>query len=82
MITIEQLCQFVIIVAGAIAAWYSQDPNPSNRKWSSVAGLVTQPAWFYSTFVNHQWGMFLVSFIFAAAYARGFISFWIKKEQC
>lgn len=78
----EQLCQVVIIVAGAFAAWLSQDPNPFKRKWSSIAGLAAQPAWFYSTYINDQWGMFLVSFIFTAAYARGFISFWIKKEQC
>lgn len=82
LITPEIICQTVIIVAGAFAAWLSQDPKFKLRRWSSLAGLIAQPFWFYSTFVNEQWGMFAVSFIFTAAYVRGFYEGWIKSRSC
>lgn len=78
---IDFIVQTAIIVCGVFSAWLSQDPEFEKRKWSSIAGLIAQPFWFYSTYINDQWGMFAVSFVFLAAYARGFWEHWIKKNR-
>lgn len=81
MVTIEFVSQAMIIICGILTAWLSQDPKFENRRWSSIAGLIVQPFWFYSTYMNDQWGMFAVSFVFLVAYMRGFWECWIKKNR-
>ncbi len=34
-----------------------------------ICGLVSQPAWFITSFVNQQWGVFLLSFAYFALWA-------------
>lgn len=50
------------------------------RRWASVFGLASQPFWFVATYQAQQWGIFALSFIYAALWARGFYSFWIKSK--
>lgn len=72
------ISQAGIVVFGVAAIYLSQDPRESMRKWASVAGLCAQPFWYASSFIAEQWGIFAISFVYTAAWARGFHHFWIK----
>lgn len=39
-----------------------------------VLGLCGQPFWFYTSFVNRQWGVLLLSLWFTFCHARGFVN--------
>jgi len=72
------ISQFCIAATGATAIWLSQDLKFYRRRWASVAGLAGQPFWFYDTFMAQQWGMFFLTLVFTAAWAKGFYNHWVK----
>ena len=50
------------------------------NKWGFVVALIAQPFWFFTTFVNHQWGAFIVSFVYTISWVYGLYEwFWRKK---
>ncbi|MBI2589542.1 nicotinamide mononucleotide transporter [Candidatus Berkelbacteria bacterium] len=50
------------------------------NKWGFVFGLLTQPFWIYTAFINEQWGIFFVSFAYAASWSYGVYQ-WFYKEK-
>jgi len=51
------------------------------NKWGFVAGLLAQPFWFYTSYVNEQWGIFLASFAYAASWTYGVYEWFCKKQE-
>lgn len=50
-------------------------------KWGFVFGLLSQPFWFITSALNHQWGVFLVSAIYTCSWAYGIYEwFWKDKK--
>lgn len=72
--------QIWIGVFSVTAIFLSQDSRARWRRWACVCGLVSQPAWFYATYVAGQWGIFALSFIYAGLWARGFYNFWLCRK--
>lgn len=68
-----------ILLTGASACWLSQDKRPNYRKWACVFGIVGQPLWFWTAYINEQWGVFLVSFIYTISWVRGIQNNWIEN---
>ncbi len=68
--------QLAIVLTGCVAVWLANDPREARRKWACVFGLAGQPFWFYSAFVAEQWGIFLLTFVYTAAWARGVYNNW------
>lgn len=62
------------------AIFLSQDSRPHFRKWACIFGLLSQPAWFYATYTAGQWGIFLLSFVYAYLWWRGFRNFWLCRQ--
>ena len=62
--------QAVIACTELTAMWLLQTKNLSKRKYSSVFGLLGQPFWFYSSYVSHQWGTFLLCFLLEVVKAK------------
>lgn len=69
--------QLVLAITGVTAAWLSQDRREAHRKWSSVAGLISQPFWFWSAWKAQQGGIFLLCFVYTACWLRGFYYSWM-----
>ena len=48
----------------------------SNKKYKLgfMFGIIGQPFWFYATYTSEQWGMFAISFLFAYAQIKGYIT--------
>jgi len=43
-----------------------------------VFGLLAQPFWFYATWQAEQWGIFALSFLYAASWLRGLWTQWVR----
>ena len=58
--------------------------SPKYRLWGCIFGLMAQPFWFYTSYVNNQWAVFILSFIYSFSWING----WrnniklIKQEKC
>ena len=73
--------QLAIAVFGVTAVFLSQDGRASWRRWAPVFGLLSQPFWFYATWRAEQWGVFVLSLLYAAAWAHGFWIQWISAAR-
>ncbi|RKE36667.1 hypothetical protein B0G76_2869 [Paraburkholderia sp. BL23I1N1] len=69
--------QIGIGLFGVAAVFLSQDVNMNRRRYACLFGLVAQPFWFYATWKAHQWGIFALSFLYAASWLRGFANHWL-----
>lgn len=73
--------QIVIAVCGTSSAWLSQSPNRKTQRYGCLFGLFAQPFWMYATFTAGQWGIFALSFLYTAAWARGVKTYWIDAPN-
>lgn len=71
--------QVFIAVTGVMAIWLSQDEKASRRRYASIFGLLAQPFWFYTTYTNEQWGIFVLSLFYTFAWWKGFRNNWLRK---
>lgn len=70
--------QYSIFICGVTAMFLANETKPERRRWAPVIGLLGQPAWYVMAAEDHRWGLFAVSFLYTAAWARGFYLQWIK----
>lgn len=73
--------QVVIACTELTAMWLLQSKNISNRKYSPIFGLLGQPFWFYSSYISHQWGTFLLCFLFTSIWFKIFYDYWLRPED-
>ncbi|WP_017773820.1 hypothetical protein [Paraburkholderia kururiensis] len=78
MIALDQLG---IGLCGVAAVYLSQDTRVSRQRFSCLFGLAAQPFWFYTTWKAQQWGIFAVSFLYTASWARGFVKHWMWSPE-
>ena len=69
--------QIFIALTGLTAVFLSQS-HPNHQRYACLFGLAGQPFWFYTTYTNEQWGIFLLSFAYTYAWFIGFKKYWIK----
>jgi len=72
----EIISQTAILILGASAIILVAKKN----KWGFIVGLLSQPFWFITSYMNKQWGIFLVSIIFTASWLFGIYE-WIIKDK-
>jgi hypothetical protein len=73
------LDQIVIAVCGMASVWLSQSPAFRARRWACLIGIAAQPFWLHATWQAGQWGIFALSLVYAAAWARGIWHHWIAQ---
>ena len=69
--------QIVIACCGITTVWLSQCRSFFLRRWAAPVGLIAQPAWLYASWEAHQYGIFLLSLVYAGAWLRGIYTHWI-----
>ncbi|MCK5016529.1 MAG: hypothetical protein KAS32_05585 [Candidatus Peribacteraceae bacterium] len=72
--------QIVIAITGVVALWLANDHRDGKRKYACLFGLAGQPFWFYSAFIDEQWGVFVLAFFCTGAWFKGFRYHWLQKE--
>ena len=69
--------QIAITLFGALAIILVAKKN----KWGFVVGLASQPFWFITSFINEQWGVFLISIIYTGTWFFGIYEWFFKKVK-
>lgn len=72
---IAQVGIFIFGVLGIVLA-------ARKNKWGFVFGLLSQPFWYMTGVINHQWGVVAVSVIYTGSWAYGVYNwFWGKENK-
>jgi hypothetical protein len=71
---VETASQIAIMLLSPLAMWLVNSKDKKHRLYGAVVGLISQPFWFYTSFYNGQWGIFIIAFVYAAAWVRGIIN--------
>mgnify|MGYP001587291985 CR=1 FL=1 len=50
------------------------------NKWGFVCGLLSEPFWFATAIINHQWGILLLDCAYTVCWAYGCYEWFSKKE--
>jgi len=50
------------------------------NKWGFVLGLLSQPFWLLTSYLNNQWGVFFLSIIYTFSWVYGIYN-WFYKES-
>ncbi len=73
----EQISQIAIFMLGSTAIVLIARKN----KWGFVAGLLSQPFWFFTAYTNEQLGILLVSVIYTITWIYGIYEWFFKKNK-
>lgn len=73
--------QFFIAATELIAMYLMQSNKYTDRKYSSIFGLLGQPFWFYASYTHQQWGSLFIGFFFTALWIKNFKSYWINVQK-
>ena len=72
---LDTIAQFGMLILGVTAIVLVARKN----KWGFVVGLFSQPFFFLTSYLNAQWGLFLLSFAYTASWLYG-IYMWFYKH--
>ncbi|MCD4704993.1 nicotinamide mononucleotide transporter family protein [bacterium] len=51
------------------------------NKWGFILGLMSQPFWFITSYINKQWGVFFLSIIYTFSWCLGIYEWFGKKKE-
>lgn len=72
------MIQLLIALTGGIAILLTQISNQNLRKYAPIFGILGQPFWFYTSYVNGQWGIFVLTIFYAYAWSIGLYNTWFR----
>jgi hypothetical protein len=73
------ISQIAIMIFGASAIWLVSRKEKWNR-WGYILGMCGQPFWIYTTIQNEQWGILIMTLVYAYSWAQGIWNYWIKNN--
>ncbi len=73
----DSISQVVIAILGVAAIILVAKKN----KWGFVFGLISQPFWFITSFLNKQWGVFFLSMVYTCSWLYGIYEWFFKKRK-
>ena len=51
------------------------------NKWGFVMGVLAQPFWLTTSYINQQWGVFFVSIIYTISWIYGIHEWFFKNKK-
>ena len=77
MFTLDTIAQIGITIFGVSAIILVARKN----KWGFVLGLISQPFWIMTSYLNKQWGVLLLSAFYVFSWSYGIYEWFYKKES-
>jgi nicotinamide riboside transporter PnuC len=77
MMALDSWAQVLIPIFSGAAIWAL---SGKHYTLGFTLGIISQPLWFYSTYTNELWGMFILSFWFTGNHIRGLYNHYDKKK--
>jgi hypothetical protein len=68
--------QVAIGILSGSAILLSQSMKDSVRRYAPILGLASQPFWIYTSFINKQPVLFLLTFYYIYAWSVGIKNYW------
>lgn len=72
------MVQLMIAIFGGLAI-YLVGRKDKYKKYGYISGLLSQPFWLYTSFVNKQWGIMVLSLWYTYSWANGIKNYWFKQ---
>jgi len=69
--------QIIILILSAASIWLVTREEDW-KKYGYIIGLLSQPFWAYSSFVNEQWGIFALTLFYTYSWSQGIYNYFIK----
>ncbi len=73
----DLISQIGIFTFGVVAIFLIAIKN----KWGFVIGLLSQPFWFMTAWINDQWAVFLLSIIYMFNWGLGIYTWFYKDKK-
>lgn len=77
----EDLIQGIILGVSGSSIWLMTAKDRRVQLGGCIIALLGQPFWLYTTWVNDQWGMFVLALIFVLSFAKGIWIRWPGKQK-
>jgi hypothetical protein len=63
---------------GVTAIALSQDSRERARRWAPIFGLISQPAWLYTSIEHGQFAIAALTLFYTWAWFKGVRTYWMK----
>lgn len=77
---IDTIANILIVIMGMATIWFLYHKQKWMR-WGYIVGLLSEPFWFLTAYINGQYGIMLLAIMYSYCYAMGIYNYWIKKEN-
>ena len=77
MIILDTIAQAGITIFGILAIILVARKN----KWGFVLGLLGEPFWLITSYLNKQWGVLLLSIIYVGSWSYGIYEWFVKNKK-
>ena len=77
--------QYIIFFLGLSSIYGVNAKDAQLAKWGPICGLIAQPFWIYTTYLNQQYGILLLSILYLHAWYTGVLryrnewSIWLER---
>jgi hypothetical protein len=81
---LDWFSQFVITCTGFLSLYLMASQDPRTRFYAGCVGLFGEPFWFFTAFVNGQFGVMALVFVYGVNWVRLVYSNYkvMEKETC
>lgn len=73
------ISQLVIACTGMVAIYLTQQSKEYLKKYAPILGLLGQPFWYYTTLMNEQYGIFVLTLGYTYLWGLGLYNSWFKE---
>ena len=73
----DKISQIAIFLFGTSAILLVSKKN----KWGFILGMLSQPFWYITSYMNHQWGIFFMNIVYTVSWGIGIYEWWIKDNK-
>lgn len=68
--------QIFIFILGGLSIYLVGSNDKKTRKYGYIFGLLSQPFWIYSAYINNQNGILFLSLWYTYSWGRGIYKHW------
>lgn len=76
----DLIAQFFIVIFGCSSVWLVSRKEHW-RRWGYVAGLLSEPFWFYTAIAHNQWGIAVLACWYTYAWGMGFVNHFLLMNK-
>lgn len=73
---IDAIAQGIITCTGCLSLYLMASQSPRTRMWAAIVGLAGEPFWLTTAYINEQWGIVALAFVYAINWIRIAVKNW------